>query len=276
MSDAASARAAAAGGAGVAPFTVARIPYRNALPFYTEWERLPGASVDLVPRRLGEEARAGGADAGLMAVVDWFALEADFARVGRFGIACRGAVDSVLLFARRPLAALEGARVRVTAESSTSVALLRVLLARRYALPVSSWERANLPLEATPPDGEAWLRIGDAALAARRAAPDTVALDLGAAWTEWTGLPFVYAVWGIRRALPAETRTAFAAFLERSLSRGERELAALGARAAEECNGQLGDAAYLTRYLERFVYRLGAAEEEGLTEFRTYCQEIGS
>jgi chorismate dehydratase len=269
--------AVAAGGAtGVAALTVARIPYVNAQPFYAEWDRLPGASVDLVPRRLGEEARGGGADAGLMAVVDWFALEDEFARVERFGIACDGAVDSVLLFAAAPLAQLGGARVRLTAESSTSAALLRLLLERRYRIEVAAYERAALPPVGVPPAGEAWLRIGDAALAARRADPTSVALDLGAAWREWTGLPFVYAVWGVRRALAEESRGAFAAFLERSLARGERSLAEIGARLAAEHRGRLGDAASLTRYLERFTYRLGPREEEGLAAFRTRCQEIGA
>jgi chorismate dehydratase len=42
------------------------------------------------------------------------------------------------------------------------------------------------------------LRIGDVALR-RVPAPGRTVLDLGAAWTEWTGLPFVFAVWQVRR-----------------------------------------------------------------------------
>ena len=46
--------------------TIARIPYLNSAPFYARWDEAPGTTVDLPPRALGEEARAGRADAGLM------------------------------------------------------------------------------------------------------------------------------------------------------------------------------------------------------------------
>ena len=49
-----------------------------------------------------------------------------------FGIATQGATGSVLLWSHRPLAALNGATVGVTDETSTSVRLLRLLLVRRY------------------------------------------------------------------------------------------------------------------------------------------------
>src|SRR5262249_62028266 len=113
---------------------VARIPYLNAEPYYADWDQLPGTSVDLVPRRLGEEARAGNVDCGLMAAADWFALEESFERVGAFGIACRGEVESVLLLGRSPVESLSGARVVLTSESSTSAALIRILLERRFEL----------------------------------------------------------------------------------------------------------------------------------------------
>ncbi len=43
--------------------------------------------------------------------------------------------------------------------------------------------------------------IGDEAIwYANRHQPSSV-LDLGAAWSDWTGLPFVYAVWAVQRGL---------------------------------------------------------------------------
>lgn len=254
----------------------ARIPYLNAQPYYVGWETIPGTSLDLVPRRLGEEARAGRVDGGLMAVVDFFGLASDFERVGSLGIACRGPVGSVLLLARAPVAELGGSIVRLTSDSSTSAALVRLLLEDRHGLRDLRYERAALPLPATPPEGEAWLVIGDAALASRRAAPGNVALDLGEAWTEWTGLPFTYAVWAVRKSLPEEARRGLASFLEGALGRGERELARLGAEYAARTAGALGPPEDLTRYLERFTYRLGRAEEEGLSAFHTLWQRASA
>jgi len=124
------------------------------------------------------------------------------------------------------------------------------------------------------PDDEAWLVIGDPALAARRVARERIVLDLGQAWMEWTGLPFVYALWTARRVLPAETKGALARFLDESLGASDRALAArLYATAS---GGRLGTADELARYLARFTYRLGVDEERGLDRFRTYWKELPS
>ena len=256
------------------PFGVARIPYLNAEPFYDGWD-LPGISpVDLVPRRLGEEARAGSVDAGLMAAADWFSLEQEFERIGQLGIACRGEVESVLLLGPTPVESLQGARVVLTAQSSTSAALTRILLGHRFGLTDMRYERGDYAAPASIPDGEAWLVIGDAALAARRAAPDRVILDLGSAWSEWTGLPFVFAVWATRRSLEPPDVAALEVFLHDCLARGERSLGAIALRYAERTAGRLGSPGELTHYLERFTYRLGAEEERGLEAFRHLWKEL--
>jgi predicted solute-binding protein len=78
----------------------------------------------------------------------------------------------------------------------------------------------------------------------------------------------------VRTSLPAETRARFAEFLERSLARGERDLEGIGRAYARATAGTLGDAAELARYLSRFTYRLGAAEEEGLDAFRSLLAEL--
>jgi chorismate dehydratase len=251
---------------------VARIPYLNAEPYYADWDRLPGRSVDLVPRRLGEEARAGNVDAGLMAAADWFSLEEEFERVAGLGIACHGPVESVLLLSRHRVEALGGARIVLTSESSTSAALIRILLERRWKLTGLRYERGDFSDPGSIPEGEAWLVIGDPALAARRVAPNMVVSDLGAHWTSWTSLPFVYAVWTARRVLPAETRAALAQFLDQSLAKSDRALAAR--LYAGATGGRLGTPEQLARYLARFVYKLGVDEERGLDMFRRYWKEL--
>ncbi len=259
--------------------TLARIPFLNAAPFYVRWAEAPGATVDLPPRALGEEARAGRVDAGLMAAADWFGLDPRFEIVGPYGIACRGPVSSVLLFARTPFAELfapgAGPRtVDLTTESQTSVALTRILLADRFGARDVTYVRRAVETGAAPA-GDAWLLIGDAALRARRAAaldPTLHVLDLGAEWLAWTGLPFVYAVWAVRASLPAEEKARLAAFLEMSLAEGEQDLGGI-ATAAATADPSLGDTPELTRYLRAFRYRLGPDEEAGLTCFRALWKE---
>lgn len=252
--------------------TIARIPYLNSEPFYGRWSEAPGTTVDLPPRLLGEEARAGRADAGLMAVADWFALQPVFERVGAFGITCRGPVRSVLLFSRRPVRDLAGATVDLTQHSMTSVALTRVLLGARYGLDGVRYERRAVEAGETP-QGDAWLLIGDAALAARLSVAQGVHVtDLGAEWLAWTGLPFVYAVWAVRAGLPAEEKARLASFLEESLAAGEADLAGIASRYAAR-EPALGSASELTSYLAAFRYRLGPDEEAGLARFRALWKE---
>lgn len=262
--------------------TLARIPFLNAAPFYVRWAEAPGTTIDLPPRALGDEARAGRADAGLMAAADWFTLDPAFTRVGTLGIACRGPVSSVLLLSRRPFAELAheggagvGLTVDLTTESQTSVALTRILLAGRYGLTRATYRRRAVEA-GEEPAGDAWLLIGDAALRARRAAERSGVhvLDLGAEWLSWTGLPFVYALWTVRASLPAEEKARLARFLEQSLGEGERALAALAAAAAT-ARPELGSAAELTRYLGAFRYRLGPDEEAGLDRFHALWKEHG-
>ena len=259
--------------------TLARIPFLNAAPFYVRWAEAPGATVDLPPRALGEEARAGRVDAGLMATADWFGLDPRFEIVGPYGITCRGPVSSVLLFARQPFAELfvpgVGPRtVDLTTESQTSVALTKILLADRFGARDVTYVRRAVEADAAP-TGDAWLLIGDAALRARAAAatnPTLHVLDLGAEWLAWTGLPFVYAVWAVRASLPAKEKARLAAFLELSLAEGEQDLDGI-ASAAATADPSLGDAPELTRYLRAFRYRLGPDEEAGLTCFRALWKE---
>src|ERR1700756_5179286 len=87
----------------------ARIPYANAAPFYALWHDAPFAVRNLVPRELGREADAGGVDLGLMATGDFLRMRDRFELIGPYGVAARGTVQSVLMFSRRPAAALEGA-----------------------------------------------------------------------------------------------------------------------------------------------------------------------
>src|SRR5438552_18473986 len=104
----------------VATIVAARIPYANAAPFYALWDEAPFAVRNLVPRELGREAEAGTVDLGLMAAGDYLRLRDRFRLVGPFGVAARGPVLSVVLFSRRPAAALAGGLIPVAPEASPS------------------------------------------------------------------------------------------------------------------------------------------------------------
>lgn len=247
----------------------ARIPYANAAPFYALWSDAPFAVRNLVPRELGREAEAGAVDLGLMATGDFLRLRDRFELVTpNMGVATRGPVQSVLLFSRRPAAALSGALVSVTPETSTSIRLLRLLLDVRRGLTGVRYVRGLEPAQA-----DAMLTIGDHAMRMRNKRPEgfTHALDLGADWLEWTGLSFVYAVWALRATLDEAVKADLGAFLEASLAAGLAELPAVARQQTEP-----GWTAEETEaYLRRFHYRLGPEDLRGMERFQALLREHG-
>ena len=89
----------------------------------------------MVPRALGRAAADGSVDAGLMAVADYFALDGTFElTVPPMGIAVRDHVRSVVLLARRHPRHLDGRRIGITGESSTSRRLLELLAVARWGV----------------------------------------------------------------------------------------------------------------------------------------------
>jgi chorismate dehydratase len=233
---------------------VGRIPYLNCEPFF---HRLEGVElVDLIPRRLGEVMAAGQLDAGPLSLIDYLRLEPRLVPLP-YGIGCPTGARSVLVFSDRPLGELGGARVGITGETSTSVELLRVLLALRYEAEPAAWVGPEEPCDAA-------LLIGDQAIRRLTGGPAARHVtDLGLEWREWTGLPFVFARWAVASAVPAGERRAFESALDGALDRG---LAALPAIAASRRD--LGwSAAQVESYLRNFAFRLGPDEEKGAAEF---------
>lgn len=245
----------------------ARIPYANAAPFYALWHDAPFAVRNLVPRELGREAEAGTVDMGLMAAGDFLRLRDTFELVSpAMGVSARGPVQSVLLFSRRPVAALGGAMISVTPETSTSIRLLKLLLTVRRALEGVRFVRGLEPSQA-----DAMLVIGDRAMRMRDRRPDgfTHTLDLGEDWLEWTGLSFVYAVWAVRASLDSEMKQSFGAFLDASLAAGLAHLPEVARQQTEP--GWTAEAT--EAYLRRFSYRLGPDHLAGMQRFESLLRE---
>jgi len=144
------------------------------------------------PVRLAELLRRDELDAALVSVVE--ALFTDrYDILDGIAVASLGEVKSVFLAHRKPLA--EATEVFCDPASLTSVTLLKVLLAERSLKPEFK------PLEdyAAAKTKDFVLLIGDPALDFVFSNPGHEIFDLGEAWFELTRLPFVYAVWAMRR-----------------------------------------------------------------------------
>ena len=148
--------------------------------------------VFVPPARLAELLRANKLDAALVSVTEVL-FNDRYNVLDGVAIASLGEVQSVILAHRKPLE--ETHAIFCDTASLTSVNLLKVLLAERGL----SAEFSPLANYADAPFHDAVLLIGDPALDFVRGGHPHQIWDLGAAWSEMTRLPFVYAVWALRR-----------------------------------------------------------------------------
>jgi chorismate dehydratase len=175
----------------LAPFRVGSVGYLNTVPLTRGLEE---EIIYATPAKLAEMLQRDELDAGLVSVVEVLFSER-YDILDGIAIASLGEVKSVVLAHRKPLA--EATEVFCDTASLTSVQLLRVLLAERGIKPefkpLPSYDFTALPDFA--------LLIGDPALDFALAPHTHEIWDLGAAWFELTNLPFVYAVWALRRGI---------------------------------------------------------------------------
>jgi chorismate dehydratase len=175
----------------LAPFRVGSVRYLNAAPLTRGIE---DEVVLAVPSELAKMLQRDELDAALVSITEVL-FNDRYDILDGTAIASLGEVKSVILAHRKPI---EDAReIFCDTASLTSVNLLRVLLAERGLKPefkpLASYDFKALPDYA--------LLIGDPALDFVFSQPNHEILDLGTAWFELTSLPFVYAVWALRRGM---------------------------------------------------------------------------
>ena len=175
----------------LAPFRVGSVGYLNAAPLT---RGLEDEVIFTTPAKLAEMLRRDELDAALVSTTEVL-FNDRYDVLDGIAIASLGEVLSVFLAHRRPLEAAK--EIFCDTASLTSVNLLKVLLAERGLRP----EFKPLPDYAVAGEQDFVLLIGNPALDFRRASHPHEIWDLGAAWFELTQLPFVYAVWALRRGV---------------------------------------------------------------------------
>jgi chorismate dehydratase len=233
----------------LAPFRVGSVGYLNTVPLTRGLEE---EVIYATPARLAEMLQRDELDAALVSVVEVL-LNDRYDILDGIAIASLGEVKSVLLAHRKPLS--EATEVFCDTASLTSVQLLRVLLAERGLKPefkpLASYDFAALPDYA--------MLIGDPALDLALGPHEHEIWDLGAAWYELTNLPFVYAVWALRRGVENST-----------LRRLLREARDFGLDTLDSIIRTRTEYTYDFRndYLSWHIhYHLGSDERRGLAKF---------
>ncbi|MGW1376579.1 menaquinone biosynthetic enzyme MqnA/MqnD family protein [Streptomyces sp. NPDC002446] len=252
---------------------VGHIQFLNCLPLYWGLART-GTLLDLeltkdTPEKLSEQLIRGDLDIAPVTLVEFLRAADDLVAFPDLAVGCDGPVMSCVIVSQKPLDQLDGARVALGSTSRTSVRLAQLLLAEKVGVRPDYYT--------CPPDlglmmqeADAAVLIGDAALRANLHDGPRLGLevhDLGQMWKDWTGLPFVFAVWAARRDYlerePLMVRKVHEAFLaSRDVSLEE-----VGKVAEQAARWEAFDEPVLERYFTTLDFRFGAEQLRGVTEF---------
>jgi chorismate dehydratase len=250
-----------------------RVRYINCEPVYYALEHgLVQADCEVsdgTPAELNERLRSADLDVSVVSAMEAALRPERYVLLPDLAIACDGPVDSVLLASHRPIPELGDQAVALSPHSLTSVYLVRLLLEKAYAL------RPRFAVEGQVEAPAARLMIGDQALSEGPRYPHR--LDLGDGWKRFTGLPFVFAVWAVRRevwaAAPAEVARVHRALLASKAISRERPAAMVAL--ARTRTGLSEEACW--RYLrERLCFDLTPRHLDGLRTFLRLLVDLGT
>lgn len=258
---------------------IGRIDYANCTPVFRLLdERTHAAKIEIVhgvPAELNRRLRAGEIDICPCSSIEYARHAEQYRIVSGHCIGSDGPVRSVVLFSAVPVEKLAGRTVLVTSESDTSMALLSILLAKRFNLDGVSLQRASGPWQRSLADAQALLLIGDAALQAAQSSYGGYRYDLGELWRDWTGLPFVFALWLVHRQV-LEQRAGELKDLVMQLDAVRDAMPGAYARLAETSKeAEWMGAAALADYWRVISYRLDERHLLGLERFFGLAAELG-
>jgi chorismate dehydratase len=287
------------------PVRIAAVRYLNTAPLIEGLDKVQGLTViPAIPSVIADMVKSNQADLGLASIVDAVGLpgtkdpELTLVPVGMIG--CDGPTLTVRLFSAVPLDKIT--TLHADTDSHTSVILAQLLLHKLHrirpkVISFDARERQPLPSpalsgresNAAHPNSSlreelvdlsaSWpvtvLLIGDKVITDHP--PDSRyphQLDLGEAWHELTGLPFVYAMWMCRAAETDSPRIATAAgILDRQRRRNTMRLDWIVEKRAPEARWPRDQAG---RYLgELLRFAVGEREREAVARFLKEAGELG-
>jgi chorismate dehydratase len=164
------------------PHHIAAVSYLNTRPLIEGLDARTDVEMHLaVPSRLMELLSCGHSDVALLPVIDYQRGE-DLLILPGCCIGADGAALTVRIFSRVPIPQIRS--LRLDGESHTSNALARILLAETY----------GIAPELADGGADARVYIGDKVVTSP---PQDMPydIDLGQAWKDFCGLPFVFAAW---------------------------------------------------------------------------------
>ena len=180
-----------------------KITYINASPVYygldhgmlPKWLHL----VPDVPAALNRQIKQGQIDISPISAAFYAMNHEDLLILPDLSISCNGEVLSVICASNYPIDELTGKQVMFSNESASGASFLKMIFGQRHIVPEFKVGPVGT-MDKVADDVDAVMVIGDAALTQPWEKRFSYRFDLGKIWYEMTGLPFVFALWVVRKS----------------------------------------------------------------------------
>jgi chorismate dehydratase len=262
---------------------IGKIRYLNCLPFYFglgEMLRAKGVEQEIsffesYPAELNQALDKGEIDAAPVSSLEYLQHQDKYLLLPDLAIGTRLFARSVLLLSKKKIERLDHVVIALSRESLSSAGLVRILLAKKYGYR-NTFELVDQDPEAMLRKYPAALVIGDQALFCQ---PKELVYkyDLGELWQSWTGKPFVFALWAVRKDFASRHPEVLRAFLESLKENLSRNLADMEGLLKQALGIAPSDKRFcqLLGYLVNLQYTLDTEMKEGVVRFFELAHEEG-
>lgn len=278
---------------------VGHISYANCTPLFYALTKHHDCSnyifVKGVPSELNSLLLKGGIDLSPSSSIELARHRDLYFFLPNLSISSFGRVSSIILFSRVPIEDLNHERIALTQASTTSSILLRIIMSEFLKKENTFHEEAG-HLDYVLRRYKAFLLIGDDALKAVASCKLQVAnenknskpksslvtrhssllytYDLGELWYKFTDLPFVFALWLVRKDVLREKEVEVEVLLKSLLSAKD-----IAYRSFTEISEEVDEKEWMTKdsllgYWNRISYDLNNTHLEGLMEFYRYAEKL--
>lgn len=257
---------------------VGEINYLNCTPLFTSLRsNFPGSDYKFVtghPSELNAKLRSGEVDICPSSSVEYAQNPELYRILPGLSISSKGPVRSVLLFSKLPINYLDGASIGLTSESETSVILLKIILSMKFSF-ANNYSRSEVTDLANSSQHDALLLIGDRALIAASKESVGYIYDLGELWHEFTGRPFVFALWLLREDVFSKSAEEVHLLHDRLVLSKHKAIENFAGIAATLKQNIWTNSSFLIKYWGIISYDLTKEHIEGLKLFYRYAAECG-
>jgi chorismate dehydratase len=245
---------------------IGEIQYANVYPIFYYLKKVPSQDFKFVrgvPSYLNKMLMEGCLDTSALSSITYARFQEHSLIIPEISISSIGKVKSVMLFSNLSKDKLKGAKVYLTDESGTSVILLKIIFKKFWDMDVVFVNEES--------NADAFLYIGDKALLSYYGNDFSFKYDLGEEWYNYTGYPFVYALWLLNKD-KADEAWFFVKTLLDIKSKSKNNLSAL----IDEYILKGLTTYQILDYWETIDYNLSDKHIKGLLLYYQYAKELGA